>query len=124
VLAGVIQTKLSYTRLEADDLTDETPLLRRPHYEANLDLWHEFSRGFSLGGGAGWVGTRADVDAQTFDTIYDPSYAVARIYAAWKINQHLTLKLRIENALNKYYEPVNGYPALGRGIFGGAEWKF
>jgi len=124
VLAGVIQTRLTYTRLEADDLTDETPLLRRPRYDANADLWYDFGRGLSLGAGAGWVGTRADVDAQTFLTVYDPSYVVARVYAAWKINGHLTVKVRVENALDKQYEPVNGYPALGRGIFGGAEWKF
>ncbi len=124
LLAAVIQTKLSYTRLEADDLTDGTPLLRRPHYEANADFWADLGRGFSLGAGASWVGTRADADAQTFATVYDSSYAVARIYAAWKINGHLTVKVRVENALNKQYEPVNGYPALGRGIFGGAEWRF
>jgi len=49
---------------------------------------------------------------------------VARIYAAWKINGHLTVKLRVENALDRQYEPINGYPALGTGIFGGAEWRF
>ena len=98
--------------------TSRTRLLqRRPHYEAGVDLWSELGRGFSLGMSAGWVGTRADVDAQTFDTVYDPSYDVVRVYAALKISHHLTLNVRVENALNRTYEPVNGYPALGRGNF-------
>ena len=124
VLAGVIQTKLSYTRLEADDITDQTPLLRRPRYLAGADLWTDLGRGFSLGAGAGWTGTRADVDPLTYGTIYDPSYAVARVYAAWKFNAHLTIRVRVENALDKAYQPVAGYPALGRGVFGGATWAF
>jgi len=124
VLAGIFQTKLTYTRLEADNLTSATPLPLRPRYDAGLDIWSDWGRGFSLGAGAGWVGSRADVDAQTLADVYDPSYAVARIYAAWKINGHLTVKLRVENALDRQYEPINGYPALGTGIFGGAEWRF
>jgi len=123
-LAAIIQTKVSYTRLEADDVTDGTPLERRPRYQADADLWADLGRGFSIGGGAGWTGARADVDPQTYLTIYDPTYAVARVYAAWKINRHLTVKVRVENALDKAYQPVAGYPALGRGIFGGAYWAF
>ena len=121
---NLVADLLAQARLEADDLADLTPLLRRPRYEASGDLWADLGRGFSLGAGAAWVGVRADVDPQTYETIYDPSYAVARVYAAWKINTHLTLKVRVENALDRTYEPVAGYPALGRGLFGGAEWKF
>ena len=69
-----------------------------------------WAAGFSLGAGGTWVGVRADVDAQTFATVNDPGYDVARIYAAWQANRHLSLKVRVENALDRRYEPVNGYP--------------
>jgi outer membrane cobalamin receptor len=56
--------------------------------------------------------------------VNDPGYVVARAYAAYQVNQRLSFRVRLENALDKPYEPVNGYPALGRGVFGSAEWKF
>jgi vitamin B12 transporter len=124
VLAGIVQAKLSYTRLEATDLVAQTELLRRPHDMADADLWADLGRGVTLGAAAGWVGIRADDDAQTFALTYDPGYLVARVYAAWQATRRLTLKARVENLLNRSYEPVNGYPALGRAFFAGAEWKF
>jgi vitamin B12 transporter len=124
VLAGIVQAKLSYTRLEATDLVAQTELLRRPHDMADADLWADLGRGVTLGAAAGWTGIRADDDAQTFELTYDPGYMVARVYAAWQATRRLTLKARVENLLNRSYEPVNGYPALGRAFFAGAEWKF
>ncbi len=123
-LAGIVQAKFAYTRLEADDLTDGTPLLRRPHYSASADFWCMLGGGWSAGVGAGWVGTRADIDPQSYATIYDPAYAVARVYAAWAVTPRLTLKARMENAFDRRYEPVAGYPQPGRAVFGGAQWSF
>jgi vitamin B12 transporter len=124
VLAGIVQAKVSYARLEADDVADRTPLLRRPRYQAAADLWTDLGRGFTLGAGAGWMGARADVDPVSYSTIYDPTYSVARVYAAWRLNAHLSLRVRVENALGRSYQPVAGYPALGRGVYGGATWAF
>ena len=53
----------------------------------------------------------------------DPNYAVVRIYAEWRATKRLSLKARVENALDERYEPVNGYPALGAGAFGEVDWK-
>ena len=39
------------------------------------------------------------------------------------MNPRLALKARVENLLNKKYQPVNGYPAPGIGAFGEVEWK-
>ncbi len=123
-LIGPVQFRAAYTRLQAEDLTATTPLLRRPHYNANAELWSDLGHGVSAGAGAAWVGTRADADAATFATVNDPSYAVARLFAAWQVTPHLSLEARLENALDRAYAPVNGYPALGRGFFGGMKWKF
>jgi vitamin B12 transporter len=64
-----------------------------------------------------------DVDAYSFLTVNDPGYAVARVYGEWKATARLSLKARVENLLDRRYQPVNGYPALGRGVFGSAEWR-
>jgi vitamin B12 transporter len=122
-LAGGVELHVSYTYLEADDLTDATELLRRPRNSGSADLWRDFGGGWSAGAGVQFSGIRQDVDAQTFLTVSDPGYAVARIYGEWRATRRLTLKARVENLFDRKYQPVNGYPALGFGAFGGVEWK-
>jgi vitamin B12 transporter len=123
-LGGALEARLAYTYLEADNLTQQTRLLRRPRHAFNADAWHEFGRGVSAGASVAWVAGRQDVDALTFATINAADYTVVRVYAAWQATDQLTLRARVENLLNEKYEPVNGYPALGLGAFLGAEWKF
>jgi len=64
------------------------------------------------------------VDAATFATVDQPSYTVVRVYGTWQATKQLAVKVRFENLLNRKYEEVNGYPALGFGAFGGLEWKW
>jgi vitamin B12 transporter len=122
-LSAGFEIHASYTYLNADDLTDGIRLIRRPRNSGSADLWRDFGRGWSAGVGVQVVADRQDVDAQTFLTVDDPNYAVARIYGAWRATPRLTLKARVENALNEKYQPVNGYPALGLGAFGEVDWK-
>jgi vitamin B12 transporter len=122
-LAGGIELHASCTYLNAEDLTDGVRLLRRPRNSGSADLWKDFGRGWSAGAGVQVVADRQDVDAETFLTVDDPNYAVARVYAEWNASRRLSLKARVENALNEKYQPVNGYPALGFGAFGEVDWK-
>jgi vitamin B12 transporter len=123
-LPGALEVQLAYAYLDAINRTEQIQLLRRPRNTASADLWHDFGHGVSAGAGVQIVGDRQDIDAQTFAPVEDPSYTLARVYAAWQVTKSLALKVRIENALDRKYEAVNGYPALGFGAFGGAEWKF
>jgi vitamin B12 transporter len=123
-LPGAVEAQLAYTYLDAVDLTQMTRLVRRPRNSGSADVWHDFGHGVSVGAGVKVVRDRQDIDAQTFAQVEDPDYTVARVYAAWQVTKSLALKVRIENALDKQYEEVNGYPALGFGLFAGAELKF
>lgn len=123
-LPGAIETRLGYTYLEADNLTQKIRLLRRPRHNFNADAWHEFGHGVSAGAGLVHVAQREDVDAKTFRTVDGENYTIARIYAAWQVSPRLALKARLENLLGERYEEVNGYPALGFGAFAGVEWKW
>jgi vitamin B12 transporter len=118
------EVRASYTYLEADNLSTDIRLLRRPRHRASLDVWRKFGGGFSLGAGLVAVGQREDVNAQSFRTIDGEDYAVARVYGAWQATPRLAVKARLENALDERYEEVHGYPALGRGVFAGVEWTF
>ncbi|MEO6005149.1 MAG: TonB-dependent receptor [Opitutus sp.] len=122
--AGVVEARIAYTYLEADNLTQKTRLLRRPRHSVTADVWHQFAGGVSAGAGVVVVADRRDVDASTFATIEAEDYSVVRLYAAWAVNDRLTLKVRVENLLDERYEEVNGYPALGIGAYAGATWKF
>jgi vitamin B12 transporter len=123
-LPDAIKIRVAYTYLEADNLTEQSRLLRRPRHSGSIDVWHEFSHGFSAGTGLVFAADRQDVDAATFYTIDAPSYTVVRLYGTWQATPRLALKARIENLLDRRYEEVNGYPALGLGAFGGVEWRF
>jgi len=118
------KAKIAYTYLEAQDLTDDTPLLRRPRHSLSGDVHDELAPGLIVGVGGAYVGHRPDVDALTFATVDDPGYTVVRAYASWQITPQFAVKVRVENALDRLYEPVNGYPQPGRGIYGSAELKF
>lgn len=118
------EARVSYTFLEADNLTAGTRLLRRPRHRYSADLWRELGRGFSLGAGVAGSGQREDVDARTFRTIDGENFAVVRVYGAWQASERWSVKARVENLLDERYEEVNGYPALGIGAFGAVEWRF
>lgn len=119
-----LRVRLDYTYLQAANLSDPGPLLRRPRDSASGDVGRDFGSGFSAGAGAVYVGRRADVDALTFATVEDPGYSVARVYAAYRLGARWSLKGRVENALDRRYEPVNGYPQPGIACYGGAEFSF
>ena len=123
-LTTAIKAKLDYTYLEARNLSEKIPLLRRPRNSLGGDLWANLGGGYSAGVGGTYVGRRPDVDARTFATIEDRSYTVVRVYADCELTSDLSIKVRVENALNRDYEPVDGYPQASRGIYGSAVLKF
>ncbi len=123
-MPGIADVRASYSYLEADNLTAGIRLLRRPRHKFSADVWRDSGRGVSGGVGVNFAADRRDVDARTFARIDAEDFTVLRVYGAWQANERLALKLRLENLLNERYEEVNGYPALGFGVFAGAEWKF
>jgi vitamin B12 transporter len=119
-----VDVRFAYTYLEADNLTQGVRLLRRPRHSFNADVWRDFGSGVSVGTGIVHVADRRDVDAATFAAIDAEDYTVVRLYAAWEVNDRLTLKARVENLLDENYEEVNGFPAVGVGAYAGVGWKF
>ena len=123
-LPGAVEVRASFTYLEAQNLTSNTQLLRRPRQSGSADAWRDFGGGVSVGAGATFAANRRDVNARTFAQIDHEDFSVTRVYAAWQVTPRLTVKARLENLLDESYEEVNGYPALGFGAFSGVEWKF
>jgi vitamin B12 transporter len=112
------------TSLEATNLTAHTRLLRRPRLRGDLQVMRAWQDSFEFGAGLSAVAQREDVDARTYRVIDGEDYVVARVHAAWRLSAAMTLRVRCENLLNERYEDVNGYPALGRGVFASLERRF
>ncbi|MCR6655710.1 MAG: TonB-dependent receptor [Opitutus sp.] len=123
-LSGAASLQLAYTWLEAEDSAANTRLLRRPRHSLVADVWYKLTRSVSVGAGVALASERQDVSSVTYLTIDAEDYTVARLYAAWRVNDRLSLKARLENALDERYEPAHGFPALPRAAYGSVEWRF
>ena len=91
------------------------PLIRRPRHAGSLlATYAARSWGGSLG--ATLLGRRPDSDF-TFGAVppQDHTAGYARLdLGGWRrINRYMTAYANIENLLNKHYEDVSGFPALG-----------
>ncbi|GAC1432293.1 MAG: TonB-dependent receptor [Terriglobales bacterium] len=93
-------------------LSTGRPLLRRPKHSASVLLTYLGTRwGANLGGS--FVGRRPDSDFLGFNFDYTPGYVRVDMGGWYAINSRVTAYANIENALNKQYQEVVGFPALG-----------
>ncbi len=111
----------SYTRLDSKVLESTSPdpiyargqeLLRRPRHSGSIDLrWKPVPR-VMLGATGLAVGNRADSDFSSLGMTRNPGYGVLNLLANFKVNETISFFAVVNNALNKKYMEVLGYPAL------------
>jgi len=96
-----------------DDLhAPGAPLLRRPKHSGSLLFTYTGNRwGTYLGGS--FVGRRADSDFLIFNITHAPGYARVDAGGWYSIHPRVTAYFNVENLLDKQYQEVVGYPALG-----------
>ena len=87
------------------------PLLRRPKHSATTLLSYLGNRwGANLSGS--FVGRRPDDDFYGFDINHAAGYTRADLGGWYAINSRITAYANVENALDRRYNEVVGYPAL------------
>jgi len=87
------------------------PLLRRPKHSASVLLSYVGTRwGGNLSGS--FVGRRADSDFLGFGIEHAAGYVRADLGGWYAVNHRLTAYANVENALDRRYNEVVGYPAL------------
>jgi vitamin B12 transporter len=87
------------------------PLLRRPKHSATMLLGYLGTRwGANLGGS--FVGRRPDSDFAGFGIDHAAGYVRADVGGWWAANRRVTAYANLENALDRRYNGVVGYPAL------------
>ena len=98
------------------------PLLRRPRHSAATLLSYLGRRwGANLGGS--FVGRRPDSDFFGFNIDHAPGYVVVNAGGWYAINSRMTAYVNIENLLDKQYNEVVGYPALGINVRAGMRFR-
>jgi outer membrane cobalamin receptor len=99
------------------------PLLRRPRHSATATLSYLGSRwGGNLG--ASFVGRRPDDDFFGFGIDHAAGYVRADLGGWYAVNSHVTTYLNVENALDRRYNEVVGYPALPVNFRAGMRFRF
>jgi vitamin B12 transporter len=114
--------KASYTYDNAQDLTDNIPLARRPQNKADGDIDYKWG---NAGFGASLIYT-GDVFDEDFNgnPITLPSYFLLNLRASYQVNSQVKLFARVDNLFNQWYEEAYGYSTPGLSAYGGTKVSF
>ena len=98
------------------------PLLRRPKHSATALINYLGSRwGGNLAGS--FVGRRPDTDFLGYGVDHAAGYVRVDLGGWYAIASRVTVYANLENALDRHYEEVVGYPALGISFRAGMRFR-
>ena len=98
------------------------PLLRRPKHSGAL-LLNYFSTRWGANLGGSFVGRRPDSDFLGLGFDHSPGYARVDFGGWYAIHPRVTAYVNVQNALDKPYQEVVGYPALGINFRAGLRFR-
>jgi vitamin B12 transporter len=111
------QVRSAYTYLDARK-DDGSRLARRPRHAFSVAVDYQGEKAI---GGFEWLSVSDRVD---FGLAEGEDYLVARLYGSYELSSSLNIFGRVENLFDEEYEEVDGFPALGIGVFGGLRYSF
>ncbi len=116
-----VTLRAAYTYTDAFDIgtTPHARLPRRPRHITDLDAQYQLTSTWLLGAGVHFESDRVlNVTTRLED------FTTTRVYTSYAINETVTVKFRIENALDEEYWEVAGYPSAPRAVYTSLDWKF
>jgi vitamin B12 transporter len=122
-LSSRVEADAGYTYLDGEDRSTGEPLLRRPRHRAFLSASWRPAPGLLVSPRATFVGRRDDVDPVSFARVSDPAFLRYDLFVHYEL-AHIAPYGRLENASDKRYEEVRGYPAPRRRFALGLEARF
>ncbi len=108
-----LTTRLNYTFTVLDADTFSTTLTRRPRHAATWTTEWRPDDKTTIGSTLQWVDPYLDVTRDTFVYTKPASYLVVNLSASRVIAKGLELTARVNNLLDRNYEPANGFQAAG-----------
>jgi vitamin B12 transporter len=130
LLHGPLDVRAAYTLLSARSQSEPDPalarLIRRPRHTIDSDVLVSLASWGSVGAGLVALLDREDTDFNAFPSarVNPGDYLVARLHGSWELGPRLTVSTRIDNLFDTRYEPVYGFPALGRSFTVAAGTRF
>jgi vitamin B12 transporter len=121
-----VTLRTAYTWLDAEDLSADMRLIRRPEHRGSVGLNWKIPPSLSASAEALFVGERPDSNFNALPTtrVTLPGYTKLGLGLRWNVCKNLELYGRAENLLDQKYEDVFGFPALGRFFAAGVIAKF
>lgn len=112
---------LIYSRQDARDKTQGTPLLRRPKDILSARLAYSFLARWTAAAALDYMGRREDMNYNVWpaETVTLPAYALLNGVVSYEAAKSTQLFLRLDNILDRRYEMVYGYGTLGFSIQAG-----
>ncbi|WP_224483272.1 TonB-dependent receptor plug domain-containing protein [Robertkochia aurantiaca] len=111
---------LSAVRLDANYTFTENPdrlALRIPKHKANVFLNYAFaSKKGNIRLGYQFTGARTDTDFETFENVTLEAFSLVGIGGSYRINDHLSANVQLENLFDEEYFELVGYETRGRNI--------
>jgi vitamin B12 transporter len=98
------------------------PLLRRPKHAATALIGYQRSRWGTTVGGS-FVGRRADSDFFGYNIDHAPGYVLVNLGGWYAIHPRITAYVNVDNLLDRQYNEVVGYPALGTNFRAGLRFR-
>jgi len=98
------------------------PLIRRPKHSATA-LLNYLGRRWGANLGGSFVGPRADSDFFGFGITHAPGYLLVNAGGWYALTSRVSAYLNIENLLDRSYNEVVGYPALGANFRAGMRFR-
>ncbi len=113
--------RAAYTYTDAFDtgVTPNARLPRRPRHIGDFDGQYQVTNAWLIG-----AGVHFEADRVLNVTTRLEDFTTTRFYTSYVINEAVTVKFRIENALDEEYWEVAGYPSAPRAVYTSLEWKF
>lgn len=117
-VAGCWSVHANATYLDATNLDDGTELLNRPRWNGSVVLAWSPER-WTLSSTVRYAGER-----RSYPYIALPSYTLLEVGAAWRWSPLLQPYARVQNALDRRYQEIAGYPSPRRAFVGGLALRF
>ena len=117
-----LNLKAGYTYDNAQDLTDNIPLARRPQNKVTGDIDYKWSDA-SFGASLIYTDSVSDEDFNG-NSVTLPSYYLVNLRASYQVNSRVKLFARVDNLFNQWYEEVYGYSTPGLSAYGGTKVSF
>lgn len=120
-LGDEFSVNAAFTGMKAIDLTTGLDLARRPRATASGTVTWTPVKDWSAGASLIYVGRRFDSAGEVNPL---PAGTTLNLFASHRLTDSLEFYARMENAFDARYEPVFGYGAPGRAVYGGVRLAY